>query len=152
MKKTIKLTTPGNYIFTLDQKGQELEVLAFLQAKDQENLNLNISIIHKTAQTKAKVIIKATVDDQAQVKITGKIKINKNCPQVKSFLTEKVLLLSKTARAQAIPDLEILSDEVSCSHSLSISPIPEEQIFYLKARGISEDEAKKMIAEAFLTN
>ncbi|MCA9369371.1 SufD family Fe-S cluster assembly protein, partial [Candidatus Woesebacteria bacterium] len=64
--------------------------------------------------------------------------------------TERVLLLSDTATAETVPDLEILTDDVKCSHAASVSRIPEEQIFYLQSRGIERSTAEDMIVEGFL--
>ena len=69
---------------------------------------------------------------------------------INSFLTEKILLLSDEARAEAVPDLEIESDDVKCSHAATISKIPEEQLFYLMSRGLSKFEGESMIVEGFL--
>mgnify|MGYP001564459784 CR=1 FL=1 len=58
-----------------------------------------------------------------------------------------MLLLSDKARAEAIPELEILTDDVKCSHAASVSSIPADHLFYLQSRGIPERQAKEMIVE-----
>jgi len=80
----------------------------------------------------------------------GRIIIDPECGNSNSLLTERILLLSDTASADAIPELEILTDDVKCSHAASVSRIPEEHIFYLMSRGISRKEAEEMVIEGFL--
>ena len=80
----------------------------------------------------------------------GKIIIDENCGDSSSFLTERVLLLSDKAKAEAIPDLEIKTDDVQCSHAASISSISEEHLFYLETRGIGREKAEEMVVDGFL--
>jgi len=58
-------------------------------------------------------------------------------------------LLSPTAHADSIPELEIEANDVRCTHGATVGPLDEEQIFYLMARGIPRIEAEKMIVEGF---
>ena len=88
--------------------------------------------------------------DQASVTFVGRIIIDEDCGDSHSFLTERILLLSDKAHAKAVPDLEIKTDDVSCSHAASVSNIPEEHIFYLMSRGISRTRSEEMIVEGFL--
>ena len=67
-------------------------------------------------------------------------------------MTERVLLLSDTATAETIPDLEIESYDVKCSHAASVSRINEEQLFYLMSRGISRVKAEDMVVVGFLND
>jgi Fe-S cluster assembly protein SufD len=69
-----------------------------------------------------------------------------------THFNRKNLLLSDNAKAEAIPDLEILTDDVKCSHAASISRIPESQLFYLMSRGIPRSAAEDLIVNGFLEN
>jgi Fe-S cluster assembly protein SufD len=59
-------------------------------------------------------------------------------------------LLSDQAKAEAVPELEILSDDVKCSHAASISRIPAEHLFYLQSRGLNQTQAEELVVEGFL--
>jgi Fe-S cluster assembly protein SufD len=59
------------------------------------------------------------------------------------------LLLNPSAQAESIPGLEILADDVQCSHGVTISDIDPDQLFYLKSRGIDELTGKKLIVDGF---
>lgn len=149
-KKTIALDTPGEYVVELVGEGAEVSITGFFQAKNLDQQKISVIIHHKAPQTLANTVLKGTAEDAALLSFTGRIIIDKNCGQSNSFLTERILLLSEKARAEAVPDLEILSDDVSCSHAASISHIPEEQVFYLMSRGIGRKKAEEMIVEGFL--
>ena len=98
----------------------------------------------------ANTTLKGVVRDQSQLKFKGLITIDPNCGQSSSFLTERILLLSDQAHAEAIPDLEILTDDVKCSHAASISNLDEEHLFYLMSRGLSKKQVEKLIVNGFL--
>jgi Fe-S cluster assembly scaffold protein SufB len=89
------------------------------------------------------------VKDGASAKISGKIKIEKCGAGAESFLTERVILFNPGAHAIANPELEIENNNVSSRHAASVSQIDEEKIFYLMARGLTREEAKKTIVEGF---
>ena len=65
------------------------------------------------------------------------------------YQANRNLLLSKSARADSIPGLEILADDVRCTHGATVGKIDEEQIFYLMARGIPRVDAERLIVEGF---
>ncbi|MEA2294412.1 MAG: Fe-S cluster assembly protein SufD, partial [Solirubrobacteraceae bacterium] len=61
------------------------------------------------------------------------------------------LLLTKKAHADAIPGLEILANDVRCTHAAAVAQIDPEQVFYLRSRGLSEDVARRLVIEGFLS-
>ena len=67
-----------------------------------------------------------------------------------AFLRQNILLLGEDAKATAVPELEIETDDVKASHAATVGQIDKEQLFYLTSRGISQGVATKMIVEAFL--
>jgi Fe-S cluster assembly scaffold protein SufB len=88
--------------------------------------------------------------DTSQSLFKGMIKINKNAKSTESYLAGHAILLDKGAKSDAIPGLEIESNEVKATHSASVSQIDEKQIFYLMSRGLSEESAKREIVGGFL--
>lgn len=145
-----EITKAGNYVFKITQPDVNLKIFSALRAEGNDVLELNVVIHHLVGRTVANTILKAVGFDQSQIIIKAKILIDENCPQTESFLTERVLLASPQAHALAVPDLEILTDDVRCSHAASVTKIPEEQIFYLMSRGVSRRTAEEMIVKGFL--
>jgi Fe-S cluster assembly scaffold protein SufB len=141
---------PGNYIFQLITPRTEVNISSTMKAKGDDNIEMEILIHHLAPEIKAQTTLKAVGFDNSKISLKAKILINRGCNKTESFLTERVLLVSPNARALAIPDLEILTDDVRCSHAASVTKIPEEQIFYLTSRGLSRRMAEEMIVDGFL--
>jgi Fe-S cluster assembly protein SufD len=78
------------------------------------------------------------------------IYVDKKALRTDGYQANHNLILSKTARIDAIPGLEILTDDVRCSHGVTITNIDEDQLFYLKSRGISEPNGVELIVSGFI--
>lgn len=111
---------------------------------------MTVIIHHQAPHTRANTTLRGVARDRAQIRFVGRIIIDEACGDSNSFLTERILLLSDQAKAEAVPDLEIKTDDVKCSHAASISRIPEEHLFYLMSRGIPQLQAENLIIEGFL--
>lgn len=146
----IHLIDSGEYIVEIIGEGGEVKIVGAFDVKDNDRADIALTVIHKASHTKATTVLKGVADDQASVRFFGLIKIEPGYVDVQSFLEERVLLLSEHAKAEAIPQLEILSSDVECSHAASVSQIPPEQLFYIESRGIPKKEAESMIVAGFL--
>lgn len=146
----ITLDSPGEYRIELLGEGAEVEISGVFEAIGSESKEVSVTVVHKAGHTRANTTLKGVARDKGFIKFVGRIIIDKGCPDTNSFLTEKILLLSDQARAEAVPDLEIESDDVKCSHAATISNLDEEQIFYLMSRGLSRHQAEEMLVEGFL--
>ncbi|MBI2310183.1 SufD family Fe-S cluster assembly protein [Candidatus Collierbacteria bacterium] len=144
------INKPGSYRFVLDQEGQELEVVGRFKLKGKEVGRWDIEIIHAAPNTSSRTNIKGVVDGSARTSVFGTIKVLPEAKGTEAFLEERILLVSENAKAEAVPNLEIETDEVKCSHAATVGKIDEEEIFYLQNRGIKLKQAKDMIAEGFL--
>ena len=78
------------------------------------------------------------------------IKVLPSASNTNAYQTNRNLLLSNEAQADSLPGLEILANEVKCSHGATTSKIDEEELFYLRSRGISQKSAENLIALGFL--
>lgn len=148
--RSITLERTGDYQVELLGEGAQVEIGGVFEAQGSESKEVSVTIVHKAGHTRANTVLKGVARDKAFVKFVGRIIIDKDCPDTNSFLTEKILLLSNTARAEAVPDLEIESDDVKCSHAATISNLDEDQIFYLMSRGLSRPQAEELMVEGFL--
>jgi Fe-S cluster assembly scaffold protein SufB len=110
-----------------------------------------LSVFDKPKQ-QGEVEIKAVVLAGGSLNLKGVIKIGKGIEGVEAFLRQRVLLVGPGARAVAIPELEIESNEVKASHAASVGRIDEEQLFYLQSRGVTREEAVELVIKAFLTS
>ena len=78
------------------------------------------------------------------------IRVDKGAQQTDAFQESRNLLLSREAHADAIPGLEIEADDVRCTHAAAIAQLDDEQLFYLRARGLPEEQARRLVIEGFL--
>ncbi|MDQ3008713.1 MAG: SufD family Fe-S cluster assembly protein [bacterium] len=146
----LEVTESGVYTVQLVEAGAELQLKGAFLAKNQDKVDVTVIIHHQAPHTRANTVLKGVAQDQGQVRFVGRIIIDEECGDSNSFLTERILLLSDKAKAEAIPDLEIKTDDVKCSHAASISHIPHEHLFYLMSRGLPKSEAEALIIEGFL--
>lgn len=147
---TIEITESGQYTVELVKSGVHVDIKGVFLATGNEKVNVELFIVHKVPHTTAQTMLKGVGKDQSSIRFFGRIAIDPGCPNTQSFLEERILLLSDQAHAEAVPELEILSDDVKCSHAASVSRIPEEHLFYLQSRGISRDAAEELVVEGFL--
>jgi Fe-S cluster assembly protein SufD len=146
----IVLTESGKYTVELTEPGAHAQVVGKFLTREKEIIDIELFIIHKAPHTTAQTTLKGVAKDQSHIRFFGRIIIEKNCGNTQSFLEERILLLSDQAKAEAIPELEILSDDVKCSHAATISRIPEEHLFYLQSRGVAREQAEELVIEGFL--
>ncbi len=115
-----------------------------------QSFDITSNLIHIAPHTRGKVLVKSVLKDTSQSLFKGMIKINKNAKSTESYLAGHAILLDKGAKSDAIPGLEIESNEVKATHSASVAQIDENQIFYLMSRGLSKELAKREIVGGFL--
>ena len=133
----------------LDKPGSSAKVLCLFFAR-KGTFNLYTEVIHDAPDTFSRTLIKGVLDGEAIADYEGLVKINKGAKNADADLNEHAIVLSSGARANAIPRLEVLENEVKAGHGATVGKISEEEIFYLETRGLSRDEAKKLIVRGFL--
>lgn len=105
---------------------------------------------HTSGHTWSNIDFKAAVAGRARSAYTGLLRIEADAPASEAFQENRNLLLSDRARADTIPELEILTDDVSCSHGATAAPVDPEQLFYLQSRGIDADESLRLVVRGFV--
>ena len=105
--------------------------------------------VHVHGHTYSDLDFKVVLEDRARSAYTGLIRIEKDAANSEAYQENRNLLLDKECRAESIPELEILNEDVRCTHGATVGPIDEEQIFYLMTRGLARREAERAIVEGF---
>jgi Fe-S cluster assembly protein SufD len=113
---------------------------------------LTTTIIHHAPQTKAETLIRTLSQDTAAPRFTGLLQITKGNQGCESYLNHHSLLLGTEAKSWTTPSLEILNNEVKCSHAATIRTITPFDLFYLQSRGLPATEAQNLLIEAFLAD
>ncbi|MCL4561723.1 MAG: Fe-S cluster assembly protein SufD [Chloroflexi bacterium] len=104
---------------------------------------------HLAPSTTSDLLFKGALVGHSRSVWQGMIYVAPDALKTDGYQANRNLVLSKNARADSIPGLEILADDVRCTHGATVGKIDEEQVFYLKSRGIPEGEAKRLIVEGF---
>ena len=117
---------------------------------NEQSFDIQTNVNHESPATEGKVVEKSILKDTSKSLFKGMIRINEEAAHSSSFLSGRSILLDKGAKSDAIPGLEILTNDVKATHSASVAQIDEEQIFYLGTRCLSRTEAERIIVEGFL--
>jgi Fe-S cluster assembly protein SufD len=105
---------------------------------------------HGAPNTTSDLAFRGILADRSQAVWRGMIKVDPGAQQTDAFQECRNLLLSKRAHADAIPGLEILANDVRCTHAAAIAQIDKEQLFYLRSRGLVEPVAQRLVIEGFM--
>ncbi len=106
---------------------------------------------HKAPEGTSRQTVKSVLSDSARGVFQGCIEVDRVAQKTDGYQMSQALLLSPTAEMDVKPELQIFADDVKCSHGATIGALDEEQVFYLRSRGIPEDAARAMLIRAFLT-
>jgi len=131
-------------------RGARLDVVGAFFLTNSDEVKTTINITHAAPDTYSNTLIKSVLNEQASGGFYGLVKINRGAKNTDTYFREDALLLSKDAKAEAIPSLEIDENEVKAGHASTVGPVDLEQIFYLESRGISREEAKRLIVQGYL--
>lgn len=109
------------------------------------------TIEHISPYTKSALDFRVVLKDKACSAYTGNLKIRHEAHKSDAYQENRNLLLSDEAKAESIPELEILTNDVTrCSHGVTVGQVDKDQIYYLMSRGLNQKEAEKMIIEGFI--
>ena len=115
-----------------------------------QSFDLQSNANHEAPSTEARIIEKSILRDSSRSLFKGMIRIMEGASKSNSYLSGRSILLDAGAKSDAIPGLEILTNDVKATHSASVAQIDDEQIFYLQSRCLSRKEAERTIVEGFL--
>lgn len=104
---------------------------------------------HRKPNCNSNELYKGIIEDKSSATFNGKIYVRKDAQKTNAFQSNKNILLSDDGTINTKPQLEIYADDVKCSHGTSTGKLDADKIFYLRARGLSEASAKKLLMHAF---
>jgi FeS assembly protein SufD len=127
--------------------GEDVEIIFGI---GNQSFDVTSNLIHLGHNSRGRVLVKSVMKDTSKSLFKGMIKIEKDAKAAESYLAGHAILLDKGAKSDAIPGLEIQTNEVKATHSASVAQLDESQLFYLMCRGLSRDGAKREIVNGFL--
>lgn len=139
----------NNLNITIDGEGSEANMFGLYLLKDKQHVDNHTVVDHKKPNTQSNELYKGVLDGSSTGVFNGKIFVRAIAQKTNAFQSNRNILLTNDASMNTKPQLEIWADDVKCSHGATTGQINEEQLFYLRARGIDEDTAKAMLLYAF---
>lgn len=136
-------------IVNLNGRGAEAQILGIFLGKHGTE-TIKMVQRHRAPNTTSNLLVRSILQNQSSYHYHGMIRIEKSAQGANAYQRNDNLLLSENAKVNTHPELEILNDDVKCTHGATTGKINEASLFYLTSRGISKAKAEQLIVEGFL--
>ncbi|WP_168122097.1 Fe-S cluster assembly protein SufD [Paenibacillus sp. HB172176] len=134
----------------LKGQGSTSDAKVISVGKNSQQMSLTTQAVHFGKSSDSNMVTRAVMKDSASAIINGITKIEHGATKANGVQTEKVLMLSSKARGDANPILLIDEDDVTAGHAASVGQVNPEQVYYLMSRGISKQDAERLIIHGFI--
>jgi Fe-S cluster assembly protein SufD len=138
-----------NQHVALTGQDAEAQVNGVMFTQGKQHLNYSTHQHHKAAYCRSDLLYKSALQDKSRTVWRGMIKVDKDAQRTDAYQRNDNLMLSRDARADSIPGLEIEADDVRCTHGSTSGRVDDQQLFYAMTRGYTRKEAVRMIVEGF---
>jgi Fe-S cluster assembly protein SufD len=139
----------NNLTIVLDDEHIETHLNGLYLTRGTQSVDNHTLVDHRKPNCNSNELYKGIIEDKSTATFNGKIYVRKDAQKTNAFQSNKNILLSDDGTINTKPQLEIYADDVKCSHGTSTGKLDEDKIFYLRARGLSEASAKKLLMHAF---
>lgn len=141
----------GRHEITAMIEGEGADVILddLTTAQDEQVLDTHSVIDHRVPNTTSKQLYKSILKDKSRAVFSGKIFVRRDAQKTSAHQQSKTLLLSSDAEIDAKPQLEIEADDVRCAHGATVAQLNQDEMFYLRSRGIPQAMAEAMLCDAF---
>ena len=135
---------------TFSGEGAECQCYGCVIADKQQHVDNNTLITHKVPHCTSNELYKYVLDDQSTGAFAGRVLVEHDAQKTSSQMTNQNLTATKEARMFTQPMLEIYADDVKCAHGSTVGQLNDAALFYMRQRGISLEEAKLLLQNAFI--
>ena len=159
--RTFSLEREGRYTVFLDNvsgifnfkilaSGVDLKIFGIYEGIDRIEYNVHTIQHHQAPNSTSNLLIKSVLNDESHFNYHGLIRIDADCNGSHAYQKNQNLILSDKVIVRSEPDLEIVSNEVFCTHGSTTGRPNTEQLYYLRTRGLSQKQAQKIYVNGFL--
>ena len=134
----------------LAEPAANFDLAAAYLAGGEELNDVTFTVTHGAPHTKSRMLVKGVAADEAHAVVQGSVVVKPDAQKTDSHQLARGILLSTKAEIDQKPELEIFADDVKCGHGAAIGALDAEQLFYMRARGIPEAEARVLLIRAFM--
>ncbi len=139
-----------NYQIRLAGRGADVVLLMLLLGSGNSTITVKTNVVHESPNTKSRIIVKGALNDASRADFEGFVKIERGAKQSNTWLASHLLLLSDSAGGRAVPNLEIIENDVKAGHAATVGKVNEIELFYLMSRGLSKEASTKLLIQGFL--
>jgi Fe-S cluster assembly protein SufD len=145
------LQSHETFMSWLEGEKANCEVVCLSLMKGKQQLDMNVKIHHQVSDCTSNQIIRSLADGSSLTSINGSIFVAEHASKTVADLQNKNLLLSKQSAVNTQPDLEIYNDDVICTHGATVGALNKDELFYLRARGLTHMQARQLLLLAFVS-
>ena len=140
----------GDYKFIINSKDVDLDIFGIIIGKNENIFKINTDQIHDAPKSNSNLLIKGVLYDKSKFLFKGLIKIEKSGQKTRAYQKNQNLMMSDQAFVDTKPYLEILADDVFCTHGSTTGKIDKDSIYYLNSRSIDNKKAENLIVSGFV--
>jgi Fe-S cluster assembly protein SufD len=134
---------------SLEGQGSRSDMLGLYFARGDQHFDHNTRQDHVSSHANSDLLYKGALFDRSKTIFRGVIRVFPGAQRTDAYQTNRNLLLSERAEAVSLPNLEIEADDVKCSHGATVGQLDEEEMFYLRSRGLTREQAEKLVIFGF---
>ena len=160
-KSNLVFDKPGKYVVffsnisgmiscNITAEKVKLYMIGLYDMKNAKKYTIRTEQIHAAAHSFSDLFVVSVAQDASSLLFSGLIRIEKNAQHSHAYQKNKNLLLSNESFVDSRPTLEILANDVFCTHGSTSGPISKEQLYFLQTKGLSSDAAKELSVEGFI--
>lgn len=151
------MTIDGGWVrnglnITVDGENIEANLNGFYLPRKKQHVDNHTLVDHRKPHSNSNELYKGILNDSGTGVFNGKVYVQIDAQKTNAFQSNANVLLSNDAQMNTKPELEIYADDVKCSHGTTTGQMDESALFYLKARGIGDENARKLLAAAFIND
>lgn len=128
----------------------EAQIIGVIVGTGEQTIVLKTHQHHRSPETTSNLLIKSVLSHKATFTCDGAIRVEKKAQKTNAYQRNENLLLSENTHAESNPSLEILANDVRCTHGATIGSVSSDALWYMATRGIGEQNGTSLIAQGFL--
>ncbi|MEO6509265.1 MAG: SufD family Fe-S cluster assembly protein [Patescibacteria group bacterium] len=140
----------GKFVFEITSEGVELDIFGLFTGTNEDNFSVETIQHHKAPGSTSNLLIKGVFNDKSKFHYQGLIRIEKNGQKSHAYQKNQNLILSPDTFVESKPFLEILTNDVFCTHGSTTGKLNKDQLFYAKSRGLDSKTAESLLVEGFV--
>lgn len=140
----------GKFFFELNSAKVNLDIYGLFTGKNKDQFNIETVQHHKAPYSTSNLLIKGVFEDESKFIYQGLIRIEKRAQKSHAYQKNQNLILSEKCFVDSRPFLEILANDVFCTHGSTTGKLNQEQLYYLETRGISSQNGRKLLTQGFI--